>query len=189
MTDARTRDERLLVLLREIEQLQQDVSELSDYVRRAMTERPNVSASAHADDWRYLLFPAHSLVYVRLRGQVSMETFMEVRGAASTDTRFDPGFRSILDLRGCVLGDLSSFDVRLLAEGSLFRPRTQRVVVADTPEIYGMARLYQLRRGPVDGVEPFQVVRTLDEAVAVCDVPLLAEALDSTGLADSGTGR
>jgi hypothetical protein len=28
-------------------------------------------------------------------------------------------------------------------------------------------------------------VRTLDEAMAVCDVPLLADALESAGLADS----
>jgi hypothetical protein len=181
MIDAKARVERLMSLLREIEQLQRELSELSDYMRRGLAEHADPLPSPQANDWQYLAFPGQELIYVRLRGQVSMETFMEVRGAASMDTRFDPAFRSILDLRGCVLGDISSFDVRLLGEGSLFRPRALRVVVADTPELYGLARLYQIRRGPVDGIEAFRVVTTLDDAMALCDVPLLAEALATAG--------
>jgi hypothetical protein len=82
-----------------------------------------------------------------------------------TDPDFDAGFAQLLDVTQVTKLELSSDDVRRVADSNSFSPNPRVAIVATSSLIYGMARMFQIFR-EMKGEEKTRVFRDRDEALA-----------------------
>ena len=112
-----------------------------------------------------VILPEHRLVYTRFSGPTAGAILLGIRIELLQDRAFDPTFDVIVDLRDADLSPLSASDIRAVASRSAFGRLTRRVIVADTQDKFGLARMYQTRRDLAGGREDTHVVTSLAEAL------------------------
>jgi hypothetical protein len=98
------------------------------------------------------------VMHVRFIGHVTMDEFVSLRSAATSDPQFHPGLHRLTDVRA--LTELPSIDeLRGFAEGSAALraaepPGVRRAVLVESPAAFGVSRQYQaflwLTGGEVD---------------------------------------
>lgn len=82
----------------------------------------------------------------------------------SSDPGFDPSFDQVMDLTAVRNVKLSNQEIRTFAAGPLFSRQSRRAIVALTPEVYGMARMFQQYRELSPDGEIVKVFQSLNEA-------------------------
>lgn len=82
----------------------------------------------------------------------------------SKDPDFDPSFSQIADFTQVTQIELSADDVRLLAQKSLFSPRSRRAFIMPNELAYGLGRMYGILR-ELAGETGIRIFRTLEEAL------------------------
>ena len=103
------------------------------------------------------------LVRVRVTGPVSDTDLLDADDELRADPRFEAGFDELIDTSDAVEESLSVDALRELARRPpLFSPESRRAVVVRTDRGYGLARIFQLRRGDVAG--EIQIFRSLAHA-------------------------
>ena len=113
----------------------------------------------------YELDADRRLVRVRLYGSVSDSDVL----AGDTEVRADPGFKAdfdeLVDMSDAVEGGLTPAGIRELAgRPPLFARSSRRALAVRTDLGYGLARIFQARRGDVAG--EIQIFRSLGHAEA-----------------------
>ena len=81
------------------------------------------------------------------------------------DPDFDPGFRQVADFTGTTSILVSSEDVRAMAARNFFGQGARRCVIAPTPEIFGLARMFQTFRELSGGKEELNIFSEREEAL------------------------
>jgi hypothetical protein len=117
----------------------------------------------------YLIDVANRLVVSRVWGVVAAETFIAHARGLAADSRFEPSFRQIADLREIARAELSAEDVRQIAEANPFGPGARRAVVVGADVIFGLARMYEQLAD--QSPDQFRVFRDYDEAVRWLGLP------------------
>ena len=80
------------------------------------------------------------------------------------DPEFNPTFSQIMDLTRVTVFELTAGDVRMLAQKTVFSPRSRRAIVAANNVGYGLSRMFEMHRESF-GENGIHVFRNLDEAV------------------------
>ncbi len=103
------------------------------------------------------------LVRVRLHGSVSDADLLAADDDLRADPRFQAEFDQLVDTRDASEGDLSTDALREIARRPpLFSPQSRRAFVVRTDFGYGLARIFQARRG--DAAGEIQIFRSLEHA-------------------------
>ena len=120
-------------------------------------------------DYRIDLDPAHRVIRLTVTAVVSEELAEECYQSVSFIASRGGPYAAIFDLSGVTGTTLSPDAVRGLAGRAPAVPAGRpRVIVADEPWIFGMARMFQICRDSLG--EQFHVVRSLEEAYAMLGV-------------------
>jgi hypothetical protein len=82
----------------------------------------------------------------------------------SKDPDFDCSFSQIADFTQFTKFDLSSDDIRQMAEMSLFSPQSRRAFIVPNDFAYGLGRMFQILRD-LAGEKGIHVCRSLEEAL------------------------
>ena len=101
----------------------------------------------------------------RAWGHITLDDVRAFRQELAARPEFDPTWAHVLDARDAVQFDLSSDEIRQLAETSVLAPCARRSMVATDPAIFGLFRMYgALFELQVDG-SAVGVFTTLDDAI------------------------
>jgi hypothetical protein len=82
----------------------------------------------------------------------------------ASDPDFDPSFSQIADFTQFTQFDLSSEDIRQMAERSLFSPESRRAFIVPNDFAFGLARMFEILRD-LAGEKGIRVCRSLEEAL------------------------
>lgn len=114
---------------------------------------------------------AHAILLCRLRGEVTEESFKNFfRIGAEHAVRTQPS-AGVVDLSGVTTFLVSTQTIHELARSTpvLRSPDLRRIVIAPSPEIYGMMRMFEMEG---EAKRPnLHVVRSEEEAWAILAVP------------------
>jgi hypothetical protein len=80
------------------------------------------------------------------------------------DANFDPRYSQLLDFTHVTKIELSTEDVRKLAERSVFWPTSRRAILVSTDLGHGLARLFKMLRENA-GEKGIKVFRNLDDVL------------------------
>jgi hypothetical protein len=86
---------------------------------------------------------------------------------------FDPSFNQLLDLTSAVQFDATGDDIQKIASVPLFSTTSRRAIVVSSPEIFGIARMFESYRGLSTHGEHIKVFTELNEAIAWLSPSLL----------------
>lgn len=82
----------------------------------------------------------------------------------SKDPDFDPSFSQIADFTQVTRVELSSDEIRRLAQRGIFSADSRRAFIAPNEAIFGIGRMFETLRG-FEGEKGIRIVRTLEEAL------------------------
>jgi hypothetical protein len=82
----------------------------------------------------------------------------------ANDPDFDPSLSQIADFTQFTQFDLSSEDIRQMAERSLFSPHSRRAFIVPNDFAFGLARMFEILRD-LAGEKGIRVCRSLEEAL------------------------
>jgi hypothetical protein len=80
------------------------------------------------------------------------------------DPNFDPRYSQLLDFTHVTKIELSTEDVRKLAERSVFWPTSRRAILVSTDLAHGLAQLFKMLRENA-GEKGIKVFRNLDDVL------------------------
>jgi hypothetical protein len=80
------------------------------------------------------------------------------------DPDFDPTYSQLIDFTHITQFDLSSDDVRLLAQRNIFSPNSRRAFLVASDLAFGLGRMYEILREGA-GERGIRIFRTLEEAL------------------------
>jgi hypothetical protein len=107
--------------------------------------------------------PDARIVYSTLSGDIETEDLVRQVAAIRAHPQFDPEFNELIDASAVTSFNVSSEDVRRLADqDSSFSPSADRVFVATQDLLFGLARMFQTFSA--EKRPRFVVVRSLSEA-------------------------
>ena len=102
--------------------------------------------------WSYEIDEPGQLVRVRLYGEVSNPDLIAADDSLRSDPEFQKHFDQLVDMSDAIEGTLSADAIReLVSRPPLFSMSSRRAIVARTDLGYGLARIFQARRGEVAG--------------------------------------
>jgi hypothetical protein len=106
--------------------------------------------------------------WVRSRawGVVTYAEAIAARRKFADDPRFTPSFHQIYDGREVTRIVLTVGEICVLAEETMFGPKSRRAFVAPRRDTYDLARTYKTYRELNAGKEQMRVFRTMEEAEA-----------------------
>lgn len=94
-------------------------------------------------------------------------TMAEVRGhqqKLAIDPDFDPTFSQLMDVSHITKIELTTEDIRRLAQETLFSPTSRRAILVNSDAAFGFARMFQMLRESA-GETGIEVFRDLNEAL------------------------
>ena len=105
------------------------------------------------------------LIITRAWGHITMADVRAYQQELGQRPEFDPTWAHVFDARGAVQFDISSDEIRQLAETSVLAPSARRAMVATDRALFGGLRTYStLFERQVDG-SAVGVFTTLDDAI------------------------
>jgi hypothetical protein len=113
----------------------------------------------------YVIDKQNRLVLNTATGVMTMDDILQGRRQFMSDPDFDPDYSQLADLSAVTEIDLTSAEIKMLAETSPFSLTSRRAFVGDRPEIYGLARMFSIVRG-LRGDQQIRVFRTRETALA-----------------------
>jgi hypothetical protein len=96
----------------------------------------------------YQIDAARKFVIVVGAGILTAEEMRKEQERMNREPDLAPDFNQLIDLKGVTELRLTVEDVRQLSYGSPFREGSQRAIVVDRPEDYGLARVFQALTEP-----------------------------------------
>ena len=105
------------------------------------------------------------LMIPRAWGHLTVDDVRACQQELMARPEFDPTWAHIVDARDAVEFDMSSAEVRQLAETSVLAPSARRAMVATTPSIFGLFRMYSTLFELQVGGSAVGVFTTLDDAI------------------------
>ena len=82
----------------------------------------------------------------------------------SKDPDFDPSFSQIADFTQVTRVELSSDEIRRLAQRGIFSGHSRRAFIAPNAVTFGIGRMFETLRG-FEGEKGIRIVRSLEEAL------------------------
>jgi len=101
----------------------------------------------------------------RAWGQITLPDLRAYQQDLEQRPEFDPTWAHVFDARDVVQFDISSDDIRVLAETSVLAPAARRAMVATDPGTFGVFRMYGTSRDLRVGGPEIGVFTTLEEAI------------------------
>lgn len=98
-------------------------------------------------------------------GACTANDVLEFREQVLRDDNFDPNFCQLVDCTHVTEVDITANEVRMLAEMSPFSPDSRRALVAKTPLIFGLSRMFETLRG-LRGEKYIRVFHNRNDAIA-----------------------
>ena len=112
----------------------------------------------------YVIDKRNRLVLTTAEGRVTLDDVLQSRRQLLSDPDFDPSFSQLGDLSAVTGTDITADEVRIVAENSPFSLTGRRALVGESPEIYGLARMFSILRD-LHGEREIRVFRTRHEAL------------------------
>jgi len=91
----------------------------------------------------YVIHKERRLVISTGSGRVTSAEIETRMNQALSDPDFNRDFNELVDLRAATAIDASSDEARMLAGRKLYSPESKRAIVAASPAIFGMGRMWQ----------------------------------------------
>ena len=104
------------------------------------------------------------IIRTTIRGAVTRGEILAFRARLARDPAFDPDLPVLIDVRDTNSEELTSLDVRGVAETSKTHPGVRRAFVATDAMAIGLARLFGTYRELKEGQEDTAVFTTLESA-------------------------
>jgi hypothetical protein len=82
----------------------------------------------------------------------------------SKDPDFEPGFSQIADFTQLTRIELSSDEIRRLAQRTIFSAHSRRAFIAPNETLFGIGRMFEILRG-LEGEKGIRIFRTLEAAL------------------------
>ena len=105
------------------------------------------------------------LMITRAWGHITLPDLRAYQQALGQTQEFDPTWAHIFDARDAVRFDVSSADIRALADTSMLATSARRAMVATNPTTFGEFRMYATSREFRAGGPEIGVFTTLEEAI------------------------
>jgi hypothetical protein len=112
----------------------------------------------------YKIEKENRLVLSTASGTITMPEVLAHHQRLSTDSEFDPAFSQLIDATHITKIDLTTADIRRLAQNNLFSPTSRRAILVSSDTAYGFARMFEMLRQTA-GETGIKVFRNLDEAL------------------------
>jgi len=115
--------------------------------------------------FNYVIYKEQRLVVSTGLGRV---TFAEVEKRINeglADPDFDPSFNEIVDLRPVTVVDMSGSETRTLANTKVFSSNSKIALVASSPSVFGMGRLFATYSEMSKGASQIRVFYDLPSAL------------------------
>jgi hypothetical protein len=106
------------------------------------------------------------LMITRAWGQITLPDLRAYQEQLGHRPEFDPAWAHVFDARDVTQFDISSADIRVLAETSVLADSARRAMVATDPATFGVFRMYGTSRDLRAGGPEVGVFTTLEEAIA-----------------------
>lgn len=103
------------------------------------------------------------VVFSTFQGVVIKEDIEAQVERFKKDPAFQPSFNHLVDTRGTTQFDVLAEDLRAVSSQSAFNKKSRRAVVAETEELFGLARMYTVFR---EAAAPDQMMVFRDMAEA-----------------------
>jgi hypothetical protein len=112
----------------------------------------------------YKIEKENRLVLSTASGTITMPEVLAHHQKLSTDPEFDPAFSQLIDVTHVTKIDLTTADIRRLAQNNLFSPTSRRAILVNSDTAFGFARMFEMLRQAA-GETGIKVFRNLDEAL------------------------
>jgi hypothetical protein len=112
----------------------------------------------------YKIDKENRLVMSTASGTLSLADGLAHQEKLQRDPDFDPSYAQLLDFSHVTKLEISSEDVRTLAQASIFSPASRRALLVSGDTAYGLARMFEILRETA-GDTGVEVFRNLDEAL------------------------
>lgn len=113
----------------------------------------------------YVIDKMNKLVVATATGVVTVDEILQSRREFTSDPDFDPNLSELGDLSAVTRLDLTADEVKMVAQTSPLALTARRAFVGESPEVYGLARMFEIVRG-LRGDQHIRVFRSRDEALA-----------------------
>jgi hypothetical protein len=112
----------------------------------------------------YKIEKENRLVLSTASGVVTMAEVLAHQQKLSADPDFNATFSQLMDVSHITKIELTTEDIRRLAQETLFSPTTRRAILVNSDAAYGFARMFQMLRESA-GETGIEVFRELNEAL------------------------
>ena len=112
----------------------------------------------------YKIDRENRLVMTTAYGTVTLADALAHQEKIRRDPDFDPSFSQLLDVTHVTKLEITSENVRLLAQSSSFSQTSRRALLVSNDAAYGLARMFEILRESA-GDTGIEVFRSLDEAL------------------------
>lgn len=110
----------------------------------------------------YRIDKSLGLVFTTAQGALTGQEILTYFQRLREDPDFNPSYDSLIDLRGLIEHPMSTGDIKTVSGYRVFNQESRRAIVAEKDVSFGMARMYEMQRGP----EPDQIKVFRDMAEA-----------------------
>ena len=112
----------------------------------------------------YKIDKENRLVMSTGSGMLTMADVLAHQEKLQHDPDFDPAFSQLLDFSHVTKLQLTSDNIRQIAQNSIFSPASRRAILVNNDTAYGLARMFAILRES-SGDTGIEVFRILDEAL------------------------
>jgi hypothetical protein len=112
----------------------------------------------------YKIDKERRLVMTTGAGILTMAESLAHQNKLANDSDFDPSFSQLMDFTQVTQIELSTNDIRRLAQRSIFSPQSRRAFIVPSATAYGLARMFEILREAA-GEHGIGVFRSLEEAL------------------------
>ncbi len=110
----------------------------------------------------YRIDKSLGLVFATAQSALTRQDILTYFQKLREDPDFNPSYNSLIDLRDLIEHPMSAGDIKMISGYRVFNQESRRAVVAEKDVSFGMARMYEMRRGA--GVDQIKVFRDMSEA-------------------------
>lgn len=111
---------------------------------------------------RYTVYREQQIIITNASGRLTLDNMKKHMQTVQKHPDIEPDFNHIFDLREAVKIDITTGDVKQLAEFSFFNEQSKRAIVAPTDLFYGMSRMYEVFKN--ESSVNIKVFRNYEEA-------------------------
>ncbi len=112
----------------------------------------------------YKIERENRLVLSTASGTITPSDIFNHQEKLGCDPDFDPTYSQLVDVSHVTKIEVTTEDIRRLAQGNLFSPKSRRAILVSSDAAFGFARMFEMLRESA-GETGIEVFRSLDEAL------------------------